>query len=271
MKGKFKVDPNKIAFMPAHFTPDNRYWQSDDMPYNDVDRFMIIYETDMEKLAEYIPENLELLSNKLIIVALNNNDVGFYGGRAYNILCVCAQVQFSDEKETIKGAYSLVMWENQMEPCQIGREFFGVPKLIGDVDRVVRVDDDFYCCASFNCHTFVKMRGHMPNVTSEEGLAKLNHGQYEWGINLRHLPRADSRGADFEDLVAYGSINHDHMQVTGTGEVEWIPLEDHEHPQQAHIIKAISELPILSPGIASYTKRSCKIVMSSGHTLKRII
>ena len=269
MKGKFKVQDDKMAFMPAFFTPTNEYLTGPISRYYDIQKLSLVFETDIEKLAQYIPEELEITSNRIAIVKIENKEVEVFANRPYDLLCVVAFVRYEDENGPVDGVYSLIMWENMIEPCIFGREAFGVPKLLCDLDPIQKVGDDYYVTASANGTTFLKIKAHLPDDMPQASIDALNANHIESAINLRHLPQPDLYGKTYEDLVLYKTDNlYTHGKV-GTGEVEWIVPAFHEFPGQQHIIQGLADLPLTRFVSASLThKEFSYILMKEGRILK---
>lgn len=265
MKGKFKIPTDHVGMAPIHFKKEQS--PTLDFVYTGVTRLSIIYETDIEKLAAYIPEDLELLSNKVIVTAVQNDRVQVYGERAYNLICVLAQVAYGD----MKGTYTLTMWENSAEPMTGGRELWGVPKTISDIDDIIKIGDNVYCGASYNTYNYCKMKAVCPQEAPKEMLDGLNTGEFQWSFNVRYLPDPTSIGASYAELIAYASVTYDYDLFLGKGTVEWTVPEAYQFPQQRHIIQGVADLPILSEGVAMYAHRDSTIKCGESLKLKRYI
>lgn len=267
MKGKFQFPMDHVGYNPVHFQPTSEFVTSTDFLYEDIHRLSIIYETDMEKLSQYIPQDLELLSNKLFITAVQNGRVAMYGNRPYNLLTVMAAVGYGD----MTGVYPLSMWENDPDPVMGGREILGVPKTMANIDNVIKIGDHFYCGAGYYCYNFVRMKAECSTPAPQKMLDDANTGAYNWSFNIKYMPNANGIGPCYAALVAYPEVRHDYKMLLGKGQVEWTIPEDYQYPMQSHIVKAIAELPILSEGTAVYSYRDSIIKCRDTKVLKRYI
>ncbi|MEN9945778.1 MAG: hypothetical protein RLZZ293_164 [Pseudomonadota bacterium] len=96
--------------------------------------FIIAYETDIEALQAMVPEPLKVVSNVVKYEFMNMHDAHGFG-----VFCESGQV-IEVEYEGQRGAYSHMMFLNDLAPIAAGREIWGFPKKYAQPKLSVDVD-----------------------------------------------------------------------------------------------------------------------------------
>ena len=127
----YKFKPRTGYFMPANFGPLSSQRVCH---YGDVTQLTILYLTDKDALAAYLPEPYEPADEPIVTVYCQVfRDVDFLAGRGYNVVGVNLAAVFNGKKDNFIGNYAAVLWENDTIPIITGRELLGAPKLYADI------------------------------------------------------------------------------------------------------------------------------------------
>ena len=153
----FKFDPYGSYMMPAHFGPRPLSPKSSGW-YRDVTAMTIPFLSDRERLSAWMPPRFAVAEEPVVTVTYAcNRQVDWLAGHGYNLIAVSVAAQFSGERETLKGNYCLVMWENLTDPILTGRELQGIPKLYADIEDHAVLDGDWRTSASHFGHKMLDM------------------------------------------------------------------------------------------------------------------
>jgi acetoacetate decarboxylase len=243
MRGKFKLHDDYVYKMPVHFGGTPFYpWKA---VYGDMLGLAVQYETDREALLQYLPEVFVLREPVVTVQYTNCRDVVWMSGGEYRLVQVTIPVVFSGKSEEISGDYALVVWENKTCPIIGGREEDGVPKVFADISSERHVEDHWFTSASYESNTFLTINFNKKNEVSFEDIKKINEHSKANLFGWRYLPNLGKGGATVSQATLYPQEVHTHQAWYGTGSLRWMALSPEQHPLQSHIIKALSEIPIL--------------------------
>jgi acetoacetate decarboxylase len=247
----FAFENDKCYRMPAHF--GGWTYQPAETCYHDVANITFTYTTDGDRLAGYIPEGFELLRPELSVGYSQCREVDWMGGAAYNLIDVSAPVRFTGRRDRVEGAFSLVVWENKTTPILTGREETGVPKIFADIEDLHILGDKRFTAASFEGNTFLRLEMTVTGLMDEAGTAHLRNMPVNC-LNLRYIPKVGGPGADLIQPILFPQRVEARSAWLGGGTVQWIGLSYEQCPMQAHIIKALAELPVLekSPAVMTH-------------------
>lgn len=238
----FTFENGKCYRMPAHF--GGWTYQPAETRYHDVVNITFTCATDGDRLAVYIPEGFELLRPELSIGYSQCRQVDWMGGSAYNLIDVSVPVRFNGRCDRVEGAFSLVVWENKTTPILTGREETGVPKIYADIEDLHILGDKRSTVASFEGNTFLRLEMAVTGPMDEAGLAQWRNLSVNC-LNLRYIPKVGGPGADLIQPILFPQRVEAQSVSLGEGTVQWTGLRYEESPMQAHIIKALAELPVL--------------------------
>ncbi len=240
----FKFEDNKTYQMPAHFGG----WVYDpgqELYYHDTVNLTYACATDGDRLADYVPEGFELIRPELIIGYMQGREIDWMAGSFYNLIEVSAPVRFRGRRDQLEGVFNLVVWENKTAPILGGREQTGVPKIYAAIEDLHIIQQNYFTNASYEGSTFLslEMTGAQP-VEGQE-LAQLKaqtavRNLFGW----RYIPKVGGPGAELSQPVLYPQRSELKSAWRGRGTVQWTQLKPEQNPNQWHIIKALSELPM---------------------------
>lgn len=241
----FKFSENSNYQMPAHFGGYEGPPRSS--TYHDVTMMAISYETDHDALAQYLPEAFQLTQPVISIQYAMNRGVDWLAGGSYNLICVNVPVAYLHGQERLEGAYALVLWENKTCPILSGRELTGMPKIFANIEDHHQLGDRLFTNASYEGATFLRMDFQKIGTMTAEEVSALNQqsGKLNW-FGWRYIPNTGRPGAALSHATLYPIEFVYTAGWRGNGKVRWEVLTPEQHPKQAHIINALSQLPIRS-------------------------
>ncbi len=261
----FTFENDKCYRMPAHF--GGWTYQPAETCYHDVVNITFTCATDGDRLSAYIPEGFEPLRPELSIGYSQCREVDWMGGSAYNLIDVSVPVRFNGRRDRVEGAFSLVVWENKTTPILTGREETGVPKIYADIEDLHILGDKRFTAASFEGNTFLRLEMAVTEPMDEAGTARFRNMPVNC-LNWRYIPKVGGPGADISQPVLFPQRIEAQSVSLGEGSVQWTALRYEQCPMQAHIIKALAELPMLEMAPAVMTQGAIYLMSSLARVLE---
>lgn len=238
----FRFENDKCYKMPAHF--GGVPYQPAETCYHDVTSLTFTFTTDGARLADYIPEGFELLRPELSIGYSQCREVDWMAGSAYNLISVSAPVRFNGKRDRVEADFPLVIWENHAMPILTGREETGVAKIYADIEDLHILRHKRSTAASYEGNTFLRLEMTVDGPVDEALMAKLRNTPADI-LNWRYIPKVGGPGADLCQPILFPQRLEAKSAWQGGGSVQWTVLDYEQCPMQAHIIKALAELPLL--------------------------
>ena len=191
----YKFKQRTGYFMPTNFGPLSNQRVCH---YDDVTQFTILYLTDKDSLAAYLPEPFEPADEPIVTIYCQVcRDVDFLAGRGYNVLGVNLAAVFDGKKDKIVGNYAAILWESDTIPIITGRELLGAPKLYADIpDPQKEGNDWFFHCSLYGTKL---VEGEIRNAHSVDDATRQQIEQLArdsmW-MGWKYIPKADWRGSE---------------------------------------------------------------------------
>lgn len=261
----FTFEDGKCYRMPAYF--GGWTYQPLEACYHDVVKITFTYATDEKRLSAYIPEGFELLRPELSVGFCQCREVEWMGGGAYNLIDVSVPVRFNGRRDRVEGVFSLVVWENKTAPILTGREETGVPKIFADIEDLHTLGDKRFSTASHEGNTFLRLEMTTTGPVDEVGAARQGELPVN-SLNVRYIPKVGGPGADLIQPILFPQRVAPRSLQPGNGTVQWAPLRYEDCPMQAHIIKALAELPVLEMFPVTMMRGSITLVSSLARVLE---
>jgi hypothetical protein len=257
-----RVVPHKKHLMPVSFGPSPGPRQRPDGDAFEegpsrITRHAIRFLSDAAALAALLPEGLTPWGEPIVTVEFTTlRDLPWLAGRGYNSLGVRIPGKFSGKRDTVTGQFLTVLWENLTDPILTGREQLGYPKIYAELSepRVHRGTHQFR--GSWLGFAFLDMTMTCAEELPEERRAEyMARSQYGDGTLLhKYIPRtgepwteADASYFTFTPVASTPNRVKAAKppQITlGTGTVAFHRARWQDLPTQAHIVNALSDLPI---------------------------
>jgi len=239
----FKFSEQCNYLMPAHFGG----YEGQPVPntYRDVTSIVVSYESDADMLTRYIPGAFELTRPVVNVQYAMCRAVDWLAGGGYNLITVSVPVVYARDVEHLEGLYVLVIWEDKTAPILAGREQSGMPKIFADIEDLHLLSDRVFTHASYEGSAFLRMDLRKTSQLGPEELATLNQqlGKVN-AFGWRYIPNTGRPGAALSHATMYPQEYPFTAAWHGEGRVHWEAPTPEQHPTQAHIIQALSRLPI---------------------------
>ena len=247
----FQFETNKCYRMPPYF--GGVAYQPMETCYHDVVNMTFTYATDGDSLSQYVPESFELLRPELSINFCQSREVEWMAGSCYNLIDVSVPVRFNGKRDHVEGVFSLVVWENKTTPILTGREETGVSKIYADIEDLHILRDQRFATASFEGNSFLRLEMTVTSPMDDAQMTPLRKMPVN-ALHWRYIPKVGGPGADLSQPILFPQRIEAEQGWKGHGAVQWTLLRYEQNPMQAHIIKALAELPQLEMSPVMMTK-----------------
>ena len=261
----FTFESDKCYQMPAHF--GGYVYQPAETCYHDVVNMTFIHTSDGDRLSQYIPEGFELLRPELSINFCQCREVDWMAGAAYNLIDVSVPVRFEGRRDRVEGSFSLVVWENKTAPILTGREQTGVAKIYADIEDLHILRDKRFTAASYEGNTFLRLEMTVAGLMDDARMAHLRNAPVN-ALHWRYIPKVGGPGADLSQPVLFPQRLEAEHGWQGSGTVQWTVLHYEQCPTQAHIIKALADLPVRGTPTVTMTQGKVFLMASQARVLE---
>jgi len=238
----FRFDENKCYKMPAHFGGNDYVVAS--TRYHDTVNLSFSYSTDRAMLEAYIPEAFTLVRPEVSVGFSQCRGIDWMAGSYYNLVMVSAPVRFDGARDHVEASYVLVIWENKTTPILSGREETGIPKVFSDIEDLHVFEGQYFTSLSFEGNTFLALHFSEAVPFGEQELEAMKTVPMDM-IGWRYIPKVGGPGAELSQPIFFPQYCEVKRAWRGKGALRWTELSWLQSPMQAHIIKALADLPIL--------------------------
>ena len=264
----FKFEDNKTYRMPPYF--GGTEFNADAVArVNDVVNLNFTQTTDGARLADYLPEGVELLRPELSISYCQLREVEFMAGGSYNLVQISVPVRFHGKRDRLEGSFPLVIWENKGRPILGGREESGQPKIFADIEDLHIFGQKYFTQVSHEGNRFLRLELTQPQPVEgpEFEMIKAANASYSM-IGWRYIPKVGGPGADLSQPILYPQVMTVARVWKGAGVLEWTKLSWEQNESQYHIIQSLADLPVLAMAPALMVKGSIVMKPNSGRVLE---
>ncbi len=168
--------------------------QNQEVTSSIVTSIIVDYKTDPEAAAECVPPHLTANKDGLVRATLSNVDVQL---GAMNFEFGSVNVAIPCDHEGEQGSYCLHMYMNQETPVVAGREIYGEPKKIADIDFQRHGEDVSFTATRHFC-PFIQFKGKivgeaLPVTTTQypmfvyKAFPSIDGKGFEWPPRLNRL------------------------------------------------------------------------------------
>jgi len=265
MRGKFTLKDDYVYKMPVHF--GGHPFVPVRTVYGEMTSIAISFATDIDRLAEFIPDAFEILEPKVIVQYANAREVEWMAGGEYRLIQASVPVKYLGNDEGLTGEYVLVIWENKACPIIGGREEDGMPKIFADIAVERHGGDHWFTRASYECNTFLQIDFWKQGEVNEAAMAQATKNP---GINYfawRYLPNLGRGGATLSHATLYPQQVFLKQMWYGEGKLTWTELTEEQHLLQCGIIRAMSRLPVVKYFGAAMAKASAQLNVGDSRIL----
>lgn len=265
MRGKFRLKDDYMYKMPVHFGGEP--FSPVRTVYGDMTMIGVRFETNPNKLAEYVPDVFEITAPHVNVGYANGRDVDWLSGGEYRLIQATVPVKYLGNDEGLAGEYVLVIWENKACPIIGGREEDGMPKIYADIAFERHVGDHWFTSASYECNTFLQMDLWRKTEADQTEVAKARETPSVNYFGWRYLPNLGKGGATLSHATLYPQQMFPKQIWHGEGKLTWVALSHEQHLMQFRIIGALAGLPVVRYLGASMTRGSAQLNVGDSRAL----
>jgi len=209
-----------------------------------IESYATSFLTEPEYLRKLLAPRFSLDADPVVTIEFNYlSELSWLAGRGFNSLSVRFPTRYEGQKETVRGPFLAVAWENKADPIITGREELGFAKLFCDIPEPRRAGRGCQCLASWEGHTFIEME------LWEIGKALPSSDYFVDGtLHYRYIPRVGCPSeADFMGAVITPSVDPVEIEVNSyaEGRVKFVRSSWEQLPTFVHIVNALAEFPQL--------------------------
>jgi hypothetical protein len=201
--------------------------------------------TDEKRLDRLLPPGFTLDGEPVVTVEfLYYTNLEWLAGRGYNIVKVNYPARFQGKRDTARGQFLAVLWENRTDCCTTGREELGYAKIFADIFPPAVAKGEQRYLATADGHPIVRMSLH-DIVETKPPAAEAIDGI----LHYYYVPKIGEPGkAEVEQAVIsptapnFPKIN---KFFSARGDVDFPRASFEQLPTQFMIINALADLPKL--------------------------
>lgn len=239
------LDSNARYDMPASFGPSA---VPDVTVVTQAEVLVLAYKTCAKSSNTLIPNYFIADPEPTLTIShVTYRNVDYLGGRDYNEIVVTLGATANDRGRSVNAGFALVLWVDQPGAMVAGREYMGLPKILGHVSNLqADMDTLRFTCAEYE-QVFLTGTATDLGPFPPDRLQRLNTSAAEVRtFGWRYLP-AYGGGADL-DQPTINMMRWNYQQAwSGTGSVEFAVPRFAAAPMSTAAIRAVADLPRLSP------------------------
>jgi hypothetical protein len=257
----FKPEPGRRYDMPVVFGPSEIGGRTS---FAETRTLTHTFLTDPGALEPLVPYHFTLSEPARVVIASSMIlGVDWLAGRNYHNVRVSVHVTARHGDALVTGPFHLVDWESDPRPVIAGREYLGIPKIVGEIPEHERGADR----AAFECYEYgtrllrVEITGLAP--ASEEALARQNSGGDTITLGWKYIPGPGGTvDADYPTMMV--SRGKTDLMWLGNGCVVFDQPTWEQCPLSSRIMKKLGELPVIDVRPATLTVRKGGILDRDG-------
>lgn len=248
----YKFEKGRIYRMPTHFGPAPGPRQLPDGLVADHDQrpkrttVSASFLTDAACLERHLPEHFALEGEPVVTVEFHYlTEIDWLAGRGYTMVHVSWPVEFTGLRDRAKGKFLAAVWENLPDPIITGRDEIGHPKMFAEVAAPRLFAGRWLCEAAWLGFRFVELGvGELLDVPASRAPT-----HSDGTLMLKYQPRTGEWGEPDLCEVTLTPSCDPHVTVdrcfTGDAELRFHRASWSDLPTMAHIVNALSDLPVL--------------------------
>lgn len=226
----------------------------------DAAALVLTFETAFDSIRPFVPAHFRLPERPAISVShVSYRDVDYLGGRGYNEVVVTVTAERGEDESRISGGYALILWVDQIGALIAGREYMGLPKLLGRIDDLEVNGAE----ARFSCYEYdallLEANAKGLKAIDDERLAKLNARAGEVGtFGWKYI--AAPGGVAHLDCPMFNVMRWDYRSAwSGTGSARFFARDAVEAPLSRQAASILASLPQIGDVKAFYGRGAATI------------
>ncbi|MET4898901.1 acetoacetate decarboxylase family protein [Sphingomonadaceae bacterium jetA1] len=240
-----ELDPSRRYDMPASFGPSSIPARTQ---VKRAESLVLSAVTDRTAVERLVPAHFTVPEAPSLTVAhMAYHDIDYLGGRSYNEVVVSVSARHDGGGQAIAASLALVLWVDQPGALIAGREFMGLPKILGRIsDLEDRPDGVRFTCAEYDVPLLVgSATGWTP--LDQDRLARLNGKAADVQTFGWKYIAAAGGGSDVDHPLV-NSMRWSYEQAwTGQGDFLFHPVAFADAPLSAAAARQLAMLPVTGP------------------------
>jgi len=202
--------------------------------------------TDAARLSRLLPPLCALDGEPIVTVEhVELRELEWLAGRGYNMLGVKFPVAYVGPRESLRGSFLSVLWEDRPEPILSGREELGFAKLFCELPPARVLNGRTTRSAVWDGHEFVRMT--LDDLAPAQEPPQPD-ASFAGVLHHRFVPSLRGDDPDVEEMVmtpAGGAQVHYGSVRRGRGQVEFRRSSWEQLPTMFQVVNALADLPVL--------------------------
>lgn len=262
----YDFDAEAMYRMPTHFGPragprrgpDGQRFDNRDTPRSSI--FSLSFLTNAAQLEAMLPPGFQLEGDPVVTVSASYiSEIEWLAGRGYNTLGVSFPAHYKGKKDSVRGQFLTVLWENLTDPIITGREELGFSKIYCELPSPLHLRGEYRITASWLGFKFLDMQLTNPRELARDEIDELQQSASSEGIlHYKYMPRTGEWGkADiaYATLTPTAAPNRRILeQHLADGQLKFHHARWEDMPTQYNIVNAFADLEIHEYRGASLTK-----------------
>lgn len=248
----YRFEKGQIYRMPTHFGPAPGPRQMPvEMPTNarlSPRRLSVAasFLTDPQCLEHHLPDGFTLFGEPVVTVEFHYmTGIDWLAGRGYTMIHVGWPAAFKGRQSEATGRFLAVVWENLADPIVTGRDEIGHPKLYAEIENPRTWSGNQVCVAGWMGFRFLELEvGELRDAASVAQKPKS-----DGTLMLKYVPRTGGWGeTDLCQVTLTPLADPDRTiegRQVGRASVKFNKATWSDLPTMAHVVNALSELPII--------------------------
>lgn len=259
---------NQPYYLMPHLLGQGPDLSTAEFPYNLI--FRISYETDETALRAILPPQMDFIGDPMVsFMYRHSKHVEWIHGGELNAVGMSVNVKFTGEEDEATGTYWPALWEQDFIAVMLGREIFGAPKLLADINNPLCVDGYWRALVSEIGRPLLQMKFRKGDPIKGKPLEAIRQQALDARVICwKHIPTPDMKGAEISHATLYQSPNVMEKAWAGEGDVTLHELDPSVNVWSAHVMAGLRSIPLIKCTGAAMTEGSGVHKISEGKSLK---
>jgi acetoacetate decarboxylase len=206
---------------------------------------------DPRKLTGIVPAPFRLAGSTMTVGLHRLRNIGWLGGRGYNIVDIRIPTSIDTRTGRIEGDYVAVLWENRADPIMTGREELGFAKLYAEIEDPCPdlPEQSIAARTSWDGRTFLNIDIDNISRDTDRGLDSDNPpSAARPRFHYKYIPSTGQWGsADVaQPIMTPGLDTARRLQGSwsGEGRFRFTPATFQELPTMLHVVNALADITV---------------------------
>jgi hypothetical protein len=240
------LSPSVRYDMPANFGPS---MVPDRTEIARAESLVLSGSTTQEAVAAIVPSHFVVPEQPTLTIAhMKYFDIDYMGGRSYNEIVVSVSASFvNGPGAPIEAPLAVALWVDQPGALIAGREFMGLPKILGFISDLEGDESEYRFTAGEYDAVLIAASAFDLSPIEGDRLSKLNERASEVRTFGWKYIAAPGGGSDL-DYPLINTMRWSYGEAwSGTGEVAFIPPSFSDAPLSKAVVEGLARLPVDGP------------------------